>query len=398
MANSSIKLAVLCSHPIQYFAPLYRNLAGQAEIDLTVFYCSKQGAEPRLDPGFGQEVRWDIPLLQGYNYQFLPNQRRADRVGGFFSLINPAIIGEIRRGQWNALLMHGYFYATNWLAILAARTAGVPVLMRGESHLLDKRPLGRSLAKKLVLRHLFRLVDAALYIGTHNRAFYRHYGIPEEKLFFTPYAVDNDFFRQEATRLGPRRRELRQKFGVPDDRPLILFCGKLIPKKQPLLLLEAYASVRQEHPCALLFAGDGPLRGEVERATACQNIADVHISGFLNQREVSQAYVAADIMVLPSAWEETWGLVLNEAMNFALPVVATDRVGGALDLIREGENGFVVPHNNAEVLARALKQIVKDSFLRIRLGLRSREIIQGWGLREVVQGITQASSNLGIRS
>jgi glycosyltransferase involved in cell wall biosynthesis len=222
--------------------------------------------------------------------------------------------------------------------------------------------------------------------------------MPEEKLFFTPYSVDNDFFQQEADRLKPCRGELRRKFGVPDDRPLILFCGKLIPKKQPLLLLEAYARVRREHPCALLFAGDGPLRGEVEAAAARQGIADVHITGFLNQREVSQAYVAADLLVLPSAWGETWGLVLNEAMNFGLPVVATDRVGGAVDLVREGENGVVVPHNNSEALAGALDQMVKDPFLRIRLGQRSRKIIQGWGLREVVQGIAQASSKLGIRN
>ena len=391
MANNPIKLAIVCSHPIQYFAPLFRYLAGQAEIDLTVFYCSRQSAEPRVDPGFGQVVRWDIPLLEGYNYQFLPNRRRADEVGGFFSLINPAIIREIRQGRWDVLMVHGYLYATIWLAILAARAAGVPVLMRGESHLLDERPLGLRLAKDLVLRSLFRLVDAALYIGSHNKASYRYYGMPEEKLFFTPYAVDNDFFRREAHQLKSRRGELRRKFGIPDDRPLILFCGKLIPKKQPLLLLEAYARVRREHPCALLFAGDGPLRVEVEAAVARQGITGVQITGFLNQREISQAYVAADMLVLPSAWGETWGLVLNEAMNFGLPVVATDRVGGAMDLVREGENGYIVPNQSVELLSRALTGLVTDPDRRAAFGKRSAEIIRQWDIRETAAGIIAAS-------
>ena len=384
------KLAILSSHPIQYFAPLFRRLAAHPGVDLTVFYCSRQSAEARLDPGFGTEVKWDIPLLEGYNYRFLSNVHRDDKVGGFFSLVNPDIFREIRQGEWDALWIHGYMHATNWLAILAAKSAGVQVLLRGESNLLDSRPVWRRALKSVALRLLLRQMDGALYIGSHNREYYRHYGLPEEKLHFVPYCVDNEFFQQEAARLRPYRAALRGQFGVADDRPVILFCGKLIPKKQPVLLLQAFKEVRRKHPCALVYAGDGILRREIEELAAREDLPDVHITGFLNQSEVSQAYVAADVLALPSAWGETWGLVLNEGMNFGLPVVASGRVGGAVDLVREKENGYVVPAHDTAALASALTRLVEDQARRARFGRHSLEIIQNWGLDRAVAGIVKA--------
>ncbi len=384
------RLAALFSHPIQYFAPLFRRLAAQPGIDLTVFYCSRQSAAPRLDPGFGQVVQWDIPLLEGYRYRFLHNWYRSDLVGGFFSLVNPGIVGEILQGGWDVLWLHGYMHLTHWLALLAAKFAGVPVLSRGESNLLDPRPIRRLIIKNLLLRLWLSQVNGALYIGSHNRDFYRHYGMPEEKLFFTPYTVDNDFFKKEAARLHTRRSALRRKFGVKDERPLILFCGKLIPKKQPLLLLKAYASVRRNKACALLYAGDGVLRKDLEEKVSREEIKDVKITGFLNQSEISKVYFAADFLVLPSAWGETWGLVLNEGMNFGLPVVTSDRVGAAVDLVREGKNGFIVPNQDVDALAAALAQLVEDADLRFRFGQQSREIIEDWGLDETVAGIANA--------
>jgi glycosyltransferase involved in cell wall biosynthesis len=391
-----MKLAALFSHPIQYFSPLFRRLAAHPGVDLTVFYCSRQSAEARLDPGFGTEVKWDIPLLEGYNYRFLSNLRRDDKVGGFFSLLNPDIFREIRQGQWDALWIHGYMHAANWLAIMAARSAGVPVLLRGESNLLDSRPGWRRALKSVALRLLLRQVDGALYIGSRNREYYRYYGLPEDKLHFVPYCVDNEFFQQEAARLRPQRPILRRRFGVADHRPLILFCGKLIPKKQPVLLLQAFKEVRRKYPCALVYAGDGILRREIEELTAREGIPDVHVSGFLNQSTVSQAYAAADVLALPSAWSETWGLVLNEGMNFGLPMVASDRVGGAVDLVREGENGYIVPHHDTAALALALARLVEDPVLRARFGRRSLEIIQNWGLDRAVAGIVKACN--GIKS
>jgi len=390
------KLAALFSHPIQYFAPLFRQLGQEPDIDLTVYYCERWGVKEYFDRGFGKRFKWDIPLLEGYHHKFLPNLRRSSKPGGFMQLINPAIISELRRKRFDAIWVHGYMYLTNWLTFMTAQLTKTPILLRGESNLLDPRPLHIRFAKELVLRPLFQKVAGCLYIGTHNKKFYRYYGVPEERLFFTPYTVDNTFFRQQAERLAPKRRELRAKWGIKDSRPIILFVGRLVSWKQPLLLLEAYKRVRQKFPCALLYVGDGPLRREIEKRAKQEAIPDVQITGFLNQSEIPQAYVAGDILVLPSS-HEPWGLVVNEGMNFALPIIVSDRVGCAPDLVQEGENGFIFPYRSVEELTAVLEMLVSDAEYRRVLGQHSLEIIQDRDLKDTITGILAACHELSGR-
>jgi glycosyltransferase involved in cell wall biosynthesis len=389
-----MRLAALFSHPIQYFAPLFRALASHSEVDLTVYFCSRQGLKEYVDPGFGKAFRWDIPLLEGYRHKFLPNLRQDRGTQGFLSLINPAIVRELQRERYDALWVHGYMHATNWFASITVRLIGTPILLRGESHLLEPRPFHIRLAKEVVLRPLLRMTSACLYIGTNNKAFYRYFGVPDDRLFFTPYTVDNAFFRQWAEKLAPQRQAIRARWGISDGRPVILYVGKLVPWKQPLSLLEAYYRVRQRHLCALLYVGDGPMRGRIEEVVKEKNIPDVYITGFLNQTEIPQAYVAGDILVLPSA-HEPWGLVVNEGMNFGLPVVVTDRVGCAPDLVQKGKNGYVVPYHSVEALEGALERLVAEPEQRRLFGQRSLEIIQGWGIEQTVEGILQAIEAIG---
>lgn len=390
-----LRLAALISHPIQYFAPLYRLLAARPDVDLTVYFCSRQGAERFIDPGFGQRVAWDIPLLDGYRHHVLPNARGDRGVRGFWSLTNPTIVSELRRGAFDALWVHGYAYATNWLASLTASAFRIPVLMRGESNLLGARSPLRRATKSAVLRGLFHLAAACLYIGSRNREYYLHYGVPPERLFFAPYSVDNAFFRRQAERLAPRRAELKARFGIPADLPVILFSGKMVPKKQPLRLLEAFARVRRHTPCALLFVGSGPLEATIRGCITAGAIPDVYFAGFLNQGRIAEAYTVADVLALPSTWDgsdgETWGLAVNEAMNFGLPVVVSDQVGCAGDLVQDGRTGFVVPHDSTDALVGALVSLARDATLRRALGDRSLATVAAWDLDATAAGIVAAA-------
>jgi glycosyltransferase involved in cell wall biosynthesis len=214
-------------------------------------------------------------------------------------------------------------------------------------------------------------------------------------MFRAPYSVDNAFFRGEGARLAPHREEIRRSFGITDAHPVVLFAGKLIPKKQPLRLLDAFASVRAGRPCSLLIAGDGPLRSAMESAVRRQAIPDVHIAGFLNQHELPRAYVAADVFALPSNLHETWGLVVNEAMNFGLPVVVSDRVGCADDLVQQGENGMVVHHDDTAALARSIASLVDDEGLRRRFGAASRARVARYSIEATANGIVAACTGLG---
>jgi glycosyltransferase involved in cell wall biosynthesis len=202
----------------------------------------------------------------------------------------------------------------------------------------------------------------------------------------TPYSVDNAFFMGRAQDLEDQKRVLKEKEGIPANSPVILFCGKLYAVKRPLDILKAFALLEPSLRASLVFVGDGPLRAEMERFVAQQRVANVFFLGFRNQQELPRCYALADLLVLSSA-SETWGVVLNEAMCSKLPLIVSDRVGAAVDLVRNGNNGFIYPMGNIEALTECMRRVIKDDEVRKEMGLSSLEIIKRWGPEESVKGV-----------
>jgi glycosyltransferase involved in cell wall biosynthesis len=384
-----MRVAHLISHPVQYFAPLYRELARRDEIELTVFFYSDATARPFVDAGFGREVEWDMPLLDGYQHRFLPSACRTPIGGPFLRRPNLDVVRAATSGSFDVLWVHGYAHVTTWLAVAAARARGMRVLIRDEQTLLHGRPLARRVAKEAALRGLYAC-SSGMYIGEQNRQYFRRYGMPESRLWPAPYCVDNEYLQRRSRELRAERERLRAQFDLPAAAPVVLFAGKLIEKKQPLLLLEAFARVRREMACGLLFAGEGALRADAERFVGEHDVPDVRFAGFLNQTELPEAYAAADIFVLPSKLHETWGLVVNEAMNFELPVVVSDKVGCAADLVRHGRNGYVVRHDSVDELSSAIARLVADEGLRRRFGAESLAAIDGYSIERCADCIVDA--------
>ena len=387
-----IRVAHVVSHPIQYFAPLYRELASRPEIDLTVFFFSDATAGEFVDEGFGRSVTWDTPLLEGYRYRFMRSAARTPISGGFLRRPNCDIVREVASGRYDVLWVHGYAHLTTWLAVAAARARGMRVLIRDEQTLLHSRPFGRRLLKEAALRALYSQ-SSALYIGEENQRYFAHYGMPADRMWPARYCVDNAWLQAQHATLRPHRDDIRRSFGINDEAPAVLFAGKLIEKKQPLMLIEAFARVRRERDAWLLIAGDGPLRTGAEALVAREQIPNVRFAGFLNQSELPRAYAAADLFVLPSRLHETWGLVVNEAMNAALPVIVSDKVGCATDLVHEETNGIVFPHANLARLASAMSTLVADPALRAEFGSESRRIIDAYSIDAAADGIVAACLN-----
>lgn len=386
--NKKYKLAILISHPIQYHTPLFQALAKHPQIDLTVFYCWDFGVDKKsFAPEFGVAYKWDIPLLDGYKHKFLRNfsLRPSDR---FWGQINPGIVKEVWTGRYDVLWVHGYSFFTDWLAFLAAKLRGTPIFIRGVTHILDEKPWYVRLVKKIILPILFGACAACLYIGENNKRYYEYYGVSREKLFFVPHVVGNDFFQGFYEKLEPKRAEIRKRFGFSGDHPIILFAGKLIPKKRPLWVLEVYRKIRGKHACGLLFAGEGPLRKDIESEVEKYNIPDVRITGFLNQTEMPRAYIAGDVLVLPSAYGETWGLVVNEAMNFGLPIIVSDKVGCGPDLVFKDKNGFII--SSREELYDALLRLISDEGMLRNFGKKSKEIIASYDIIKATDGALEA--------
>lgn len=389
------RLAVLHSHPIQYFAPLYRRLAQEPDIDLTVYYCSHQGLETYDDEGFGVPVQWDIPLLEGYRCQFLHNLRRKDRVGGFFSLVNPGLVACLRRNRPDALWVNGHMYFSYLLGIIVAKVLCIPVFMRCETHLLLRRSRLKGFVRRPLMGLFYRhLCDRCLAIGTRNRAFYAAHGVGPDRLFDVPYAVDNAFFARETAPFKACVADTRAGLGLPVDKPLILYASKLIPRKRPHDLLAAFHTLRERGiEAALLFVGSGELEPGLREVAGRRGIGDVYFAGFRNQSELPRYYAVADIFVLPSE-DEPWGLVINEVMCAGVPVVASEEIGAVPDLVRDGINGLTFRVGDVGQLARCLNRLIADPAWRQQLEQNSLAIIADWNLDRCVEGVRAALGSL----
>lgn len=387
MNARTFRLAVLVSHPIHYQAALYRRLARHPEVELKVFYCSDFGMSAKADPELGRSFNYGAGILEGYAYGFLKNISPNPSLSRFSGLLNAGIIREFKRGEFDAVLVHGWAYASMWLCFLTCALRGVPLLIRGEATLLRPVPRWKMPFKKTLLASLFKKTGGLLFIGGHNRDFYRAYGVPEERLFFVPYAVDNEHFSEKYGHYGAKRKSIRDAFGIAGDKVVVLFVGKLVDRKRPFDLLRAFESLEGDK--ALLFVGEGGQSRSLMEYVGKKNIENVYFMGFRSQEELPEFLSIADIFVLPSE-HEPWGMVVNEAMNFALPVIAADKVGSAKDLVRDGENGYVYKAGDVEKLSERLGRLLKDPGLRKSMGMRSREIIGGWSYKEDVDGILSA--------
>jgi glycosyltransferase involved in cell wall biosynthesis len=387
------RVACLATHPIQYQAPLYRHLSRCRALDLTVFFLGDHSVREHYDAGFGARFNWDVPLLDGYRYEFLPCVGRRDALS-FWQPFSYGLTSRLRAGDFEAVWVNGYAHQAALRAIAAARRSGLKVLMRGESHLTSHpRSRARGMTKDLVLRPLFRVIDAFLAIGALNRDYYVHYGADPHRIFMTPYSVDNDFFRSRAEQARPKREELRRELGLEPGRPVVLYASKIEERKRPDDLLEAFIRLSPDagvEPHAyLLYVGDGERRTELERRVRALGWQSVRFLGFKNQTELPSYYDLCDALVLPSEFEP-WGLVVNEVMNAAKAVIVSDRVGAGRDLVADGENGFVFSARDVAALTARLRQLVDDPNLMKRMGNASLALIATWNFGATERGLLDA--------
>lgn len=386
----TFRIAVVNSHPIQYFAPLYAHLDRDPRLEVTALYCSDFSLRGGVDPGFKQAVTWDVDLLDGYAHKFLGERARKRGISGFFSLICPELWHEIRNGGYDAVLLHGYAYAAFVLAFMAARSRGIPVFMRSETHLGLKRSKWRRRLRDGILSLAYRNVAACLAIGSRNRAYYRSLGVPECRIFDVPYTVDNDRFVAAARLSVEERRQLREKFGLPSEQPVVLYASKFTRRKHPDDVVAAVAQLRERGiRVSLLLVGSGELEGALRQQVAQLGLADVAFAGFVNQAELPRVYAASDVFVLPSE-NEPWGLIVNEAMCAGLPVVVADEVGCVADLVEEGANGALCTAGNVDSLENALARVLADEDRRMAMGEASLRKIKGWSYDACRRGLLQA--------
>ena len=382
------RLAIVTTHPIQYYAPLFRALAADPRLSVRVFYTWSQTEEgPVLDPDFARTIRWDIPLLEGYEYEFVPNVANRPGSHHFRGIVNPGLIPAVERFGAEAVLIFAWNLASH-LAAMRHFKGRIGVYFRGDSTLLDPRPAWRRVLRRAALTWVYRHIDVAFAVGSANRDYYRWCGVADPRIVMAPHAVDNARFIDASGDADDEALRLRGAFGVPADATVFLFAAKFIAKKDPLSLLSAFTELAS--PAHLVLVGNGPLERELRAAAAGH--PRIHFMEAQNQRAMPAIYRVGDVFVLPSSGPgETWGLALNEAMASGRCVIAGSRAGGAADLIRPGKNGWIFESGNRAGLREALRRAEDCGRERLRLmGAAAREHVASWSIPETTLRIAEA--------
>jgi glycosyltransferase involved in cell wall biosynthesis len=366
---TSVRIAAVASHAVQYQAPWYRALAQVA--DLCVFFAHRATADEQGRAGFSVPFEWDVPLFDGYAHEWLTNVSSRPGVATFLGCDTPGISDRLDAGRFDAVVVNGWQLLTYWQAIRAARALGIPVFVRGDSQLNAERP-GIRAAKRVVYPHLLKAFDGFLTVGLRNREYYERYGVPKDRLWPAPHAVDNAFFAEAAAAARQPFGQARARFEIPQDRIVFLLAARLVEMKRPLDFVRAvHAAHSARGDVHGLIVGDGPLRGALE-AEARSLGASCTFAGFLNQREIGVAFAAADALVVTSDGRETWGLIVNEAMAAGLPALVSEAAGCAPDLVLPGETGFVFPCGDVAALAHLMQGAGRDALAKLGRGAAAR--------------------------
>ena len=383
------KVIYINSHPIQYYAPMFKMFEESGELDLEVWYCSKHGLGDEVDKEFGAKIKWDIPILEGYKHIFLKNFLFKANIYRFFGLFNLEVIPRLFKLPKSLIIVPGWKNFTYILVIFFGKLFGHKVALRCEGalnqELLKKKGI-RRMRKFIIKNFLFKFIHYFLYIGKRNKAFYKHFQVPENRLFFTPYSVDNNRFFTQYEKFKNSKNELREKLDIPINHICFLFSGKYITKKRPLDLLNAYLKLEQKEKAFIIFMGGGELQSEMEVIIRQNNIKNVKLTGFINQSQVPEYYSASDVFIMCSQEGETWGLSTNEAMNFSLPLILSDMTGSSTDLVIEGKNGYTFPLGNQEKLAMLMDKLISLSEKkRVDMGSESLKLVDKYSYSKILQ-------------
>jgi glycosyltransferase involved in cell wall biosynthesis len=380
-----LKVGIFVTHPVQYHVPLWRGLFEARGLEVKVFYFSDQGVAGKIDPGFGQAVTWDVPLLEGYAHEFL--QKDAIETVSRSSI--PDVVGVLTRERFDVVLLNGYMHRFARQLVLLKFRFGFRVVLRGEFTDVTESPRAwwKQIFRENYLRWFYRRVDRFCPIGSEAVKHLMKRGISESRMLLTRYAVDDTLIERQKVKFP--RASAREDLGLTKETILFLFSGKLIPRKQPLLLAEAAAALAENKRFALCYLGSGEQLSMVEALLRPLLGERLLMPGFVNQNELGLYFAAADVFVLPSAYD-TWGLVVNEAMHWGLPCVVSDKTGCHRDLVQPGATGFIHAWDSAEELKTHLQRFLDEPDLASRLGRCALEQIEPYRIARTTADLISA--------
>jgi glycosyltransferase involved in cell wall biosynthesis len=386
------RLGFLSTHPIQYGTPLFRKLAARPDVNLRVYYCHQASPQEQSAAGFGVTFDWDISLLGGYEHTFLENVAAKPATSGFRGMDVPGIAKQIRNDRLDALVINGWHFKGAFQAMMACWRRRIPFLLRSDSQLLTARTSSMLAAKRLAYPRFIRRAGGCLPAGQLAKEYFLHYGAAPNRVFVVPHCVDDERIAAEAGREVAQKERIRAAWDIKQGQIAWIFAGKFIEKKRPLDFVKTISNLNRENGndgrSVGIMIGDGPLRPDCEEYARIHNVP-IRFAGFLNQSEIVRGYTAGDALLLPSSAEETWGLVVNEAMLCGLPCFVSDQVGCGPDLIEDGLTGAVFPFSNPVSAAHVLRRYASREVLG-RMGETARSRCDKFSVNVVADALTHA--------
>ena len=392
LMKKKIKLGVFAGNPVQYHVPIYKALSKENDINLTVLYGSDIGAKEFFSKEFKSYIKWDIPILEGYKYIFFRNFT-SKNLKGMFSRINFGMFFHIILSKYDVIIIHGYDTVSSWIVFFASKMSRTKIIWRGEASI---RPtIRQNKIKKFIKTRLlpfyFSCCDAVMYSCTGNKEYLKQFNIKNEKMFLIPCAVDNNFFRERRKKLIPDREILRNDLKISSNDFVIMFTARFTIRKRPLDLIEAISKIDNEN-ILLLFVGDGLERKNMESLLKKYNIKNI-ITGFVGQNELPKYYVVSDLFTIVSDYDAS-PKSLNEALNFDLPVLVSDKVGTSLDLVSNGVNGFIVPSRDVDAISKKIEYFNTHREIAKEMGKHSIKYSNEFSIENDVKGVRSAISYL----
>jgi glycosyltransferase involved in cell wall biosynthesis len=341
-------------------------LAKRNDLVTKVFFTWHSGQTPIMDDGFKVPVAWDIRLTEGYDFQLVSNVASDPGTHHFLGLQNPCLVEQVEAWKPDIVHITGWAWLSHLQAMRRFYRRGTPTLFRGDSHLLNQIQSGPSWwLKRFVLRQVLSWPTAFLTVGKVNRAYYEAFGIGSDRVYLCPHSIDVARFADPAMVLEQQAAQWRLELGIDTDRCVLLFAGKFEPKKRPIELMRA-VQTSPNRRLMLVMVGGGELAEEA-KSIANSDPDRFRLLPFQNQSRMPVVYRLGDLFVLPSAFGETWGLAVNEALACGRPVLVSDRVGCAPDIVNEAV-GKVFSWSDASSLTRAITTVTGDRYKLLQMG------------------------------
>ncbi|MEQ1796541.1 MAG: glycosyltransferase family 4 protein [Lacibacter sp.] len=377
------RLAIITTHPIQYNAPLFRLLNERGKVAVKVFYTWSQSKEEVYDARFGMKRSWDIPLLDGYDYEFIDNSSRHPDSNRFWGIINPGLVKKIKAEKFDAVLVYRWSVFSHF-RIMQQLGTKPKLFFRGDSVIQNNGDGMKQFIKKNLLKWVYRKVDKAFYVGRKNKNYFQQYGLNEDQLIAAPHAVENERFSSNKDEWEFKAKEEREKLSFTADTVVFIYAGKFYELKQLDVLIQAFKKLNGQHYRLLLF-GNGEQENELKDLAGEDD--RIIFQPFKNQSEMPWVYRMGDVFVLTSK-SETWGLGVNEAMACGRAAIVSDHCGCAPELIIEGKTGYLFRTGITDDLFHCMQQFTnRDNAMQ--MGKEALKHIEHFSLEKIAEVIEE---------